>query len=66
MCTSCRAVGYWFPTVPSCADCGDDMTDDQADQARADGYRHGDVCTACREAALDVLAELRANGPPER
>lgn len=66
MCLTCRAPGYWFPTPPSCVDCGDGMSPEQTDQARAGGYVHGDVCTACREAALDVLTELRANGPPGR
>lgn len=64
MCDTCRAVGYWFPTAPRCADCGDDMTTEDTDQARTAGYPHGDVCAACREAALDVLADLRDNGPP--
>ncbi|NUV64312.1 hypothetical protein [Streptomyces sp. CAI-85] len=68
MCDTCRAVGYWFPTGPACVDCAVQIGRADQDQARAEGYAHGDVCALCRTAAravLDVLADrAQQNGPP--
>lgn len=63
MCTSCRAVGYWFPDEGGCADCRAPMTEADVAEARADGYRRGDVCAQCRADARLVVAVLRGEAP---
>lgn len=63
MCTSCRAVGYWFEYGPVCADCAVSMNASDINTARADGYPRGDVCTECRDHARAVVAVLRGELP---